>query len=81
MSNPLIHYDPESDTLHLAFSDEPSIVSYTSHPHVAHLKNLLGDTIGFHIEAVSEFIKPGIIGELETLKELARDKALITQKE
>jgi predicted RNase H-like HicB family nuclease len=56
----LIHYDPESDSLHLAMSREPSIVHYTDHPYVAHLVNHKGYSIGFHIEAVSKFIEAGI---------------------
>lgn len=73
----IVNYDPVSDELHLACSDKSTIVHYTEHPHVALLLDeKTRQWVGFHIEAVSEFIKPGIIGELETLKELWRDETL-----
>lgn len=73
----IVNYDSISDELHLACSDKPTIVHYTEHSHVA----LLLDErtrlwVGFHIEAVSEFIKPGLIGKFEMLKELWRDETL-----
>jgi hypothetical protein len=81
MSNlSLIDYDPVSDTLHLELAtrqDSASIVHYTDHPHVALLLDeKTRQAVGFHIEAVSEFIRPGIISKFEKLKELARDETL-----
>ena len=78
--NTKFDYDSKSDILHLELAMRPessTIVHYIDHPHVALLLDeKTRQAIGFHIEAVSEFIRPGIISKLEMLKELWRDKTL-----
>ena len=68
-----VNYDTLTDVLELSFTPGPSIVGYVDHPHVALLtitdEQGRGQAAGFRVEAVSEFIKPGIIDELDRAKE------------
>jgi hypothetical protein len=67
----IVSYDATEDVLEIAFDPGEKTVRYIDHPHIA-LLGIEGKHVmhlgGIRIEAISEFIKPGIIDELESLK-------------
>ena len=61
MNNPIMHYFPEQDIIHLSITDEDEMESLELSPNITAELNVDGDLIGIEILKASTFLRDFIL--------------------